>query len=371
MIRFLLLATLSVALINCTRDNVFDNDSLDNIDKTKRSLSIQLATNNTTNENSIETTMASNEVLEVNLTLITDNVEEDSSEEPDVEEGDMEEDDVEEDDTEEDKVEKVKFERLYITQKTAQGVTERFENTRLNLQGVFPDNSIVLDQALSKIDLTFDLNVPELTDGRITYKIWATDSLGDFRNSSLNRITSIAEIVVNQGNSINPDKPIREFKDVTLVPHTIGGTTNTIFSLFTATTFQLSGGLEFNKLWDFAYTDDLGAVNFYSADNYIENFNFNIEEINDAKSKDVIFNQMFFAKSTTFVEDYLAINLSEELNTITKPTATRVLDVKINDVIEFQDNYGNKGLIWVKQIDAVNASQPSNAVVFDIKMQSN
>ena len=140
---------------------------------------------------------------------------------------------------------------------------------------------------------------------------------------------------------------------------------STFMTFYNNTIHKISDASNTGSSWDFGYY--YGATNkasFASVKNYPSDV-FNLTAISDANK-----NECFFKKSTSYsVTDFNAITLESELNSISKPTSQTVTQIAVNDIIEFQDELGNKGLIKVTNI--VEGDGQSGQIEFDIKIQIN
>ncbi len=140
---------------------------------------------------------------------------------------------------------------------------------------------------------------------------------------------------------------------------------STFMTFYNNTIHKISDAASTGSSWDFGYYYGLNdKASFASVKNYPSTV-FNLTAIADADK-----NECFLKKSTTFtVTDFDAITLESELNSLVKPTSQAVSQLAVNDIIEFEDALGNKGLIKVTSI--VEGDGQTGKIEFDVKIQIN
>jgi len=326
-----------IALVaSCAKENIVDDGLNSNREPSIRTLSLRLSENDQANDiTEINTNLGSNEVLEASIRLAKG---------------------------------KSVQRRLYISRAVFGRTAERFSTSALKTNDKFTDGSIVLNSLETSIDFTFDLEVPTFDEGNVIYKIWYTDGLGDYRDNAINTVSSIGTINVSLGTGSNQEPLVREFKNVTLNSYDQSGSSLSIYSMFDAIPHNLNESIGFKNLWDFGYSfTNEGNAGFYSTESFIPLFNVSFEGITPKELGMLTFNQMVFRKSSSITsEQYENSTLSSDLESISTPSANTIVNLEINDIIEFEDHYGNKGLIRIKEIEP-----ETNAIIFDIKVQPN
>lgn len=272
--------------------------------------------------------------------------------------------------------------RMYITQNISGGGDMPFNpldiddpNIKDELKG---DGSIDLDGSNKKdIDFTFELPVPDIDNGEIVYTFWTTTGKGDFRDASKRFALGIGTITVTVGNGTNPAAEVRTFTDIQLNAPAADGTTETFFSLLNETVYRINEGPEFRAFWDFGYYYGASGVSagqeasFASTATYNEAFGAPVEGLEaDADEEDSdgeTLNEMFFAESTLTVEDFDAITLSGQLDNITASDSQQITNLEEGTIVEFVDNYGNKGLIKVVEIEP--GFNTNDFIIVEVKVQ--
>lgn len=265
--------------------------------------------------------------------------------------------------------------RLYVTKSEFGGSAEPFVIEELGKKGTKADGSIDLDDDTTKVlDFTFDLDVPADTNGEITYNFWSTTGKGDFRDATKRLLIGVGEITVKVGTGVNPNALVRSFSGVKLVAPASDGSTDSFFSLLDGVTHKIQEGNELRALWDFGYfyTNAKGA-SFASTQNYKSAFPFftaGFEPTEQEIAEGETLNKFYFKKSTVLSSmDFDNITTSVELASITKPSTEEINSLAVNDIIEFEDSYGDKGLIRITEIVPGSAGNGTDFIVFDIKVQ--
>ena len=78
-------------------------------------------------------------------------------------------------------------------------------------------------------------------------------------------------------------------------------------------------------------------------------------------------NHTYFALTDLTSDDFAAVTLATDLDYISASTSETITSLSIGDVLEFVDNYGNKGLIAVVDIQGTNGI--GDYIELDIKVQ--
>ena len=269
--------------------------------------------------------------------------------------------------------------RLYATKTMPGGTPEPVIVAGLDKKGTKPDGSIDLDKDIKKeLDFTFDLEVPtDMTNGEIIYNFWSTTGKGDFRNPEKRKLIGVGTIAVKIGTGINPNAQLLSFPGIKLFAPDSEGKFDTFFSLFTGEASKINEGPEFRAFWDFGYyygasgiaKDDKASL--VSVKEFETEFPFPVDGlkpgVDEEDAANETLNEAFFALSSKTSAEFDVANISSDFNDITKPTATNVTNLKIGDIVEFVDNYGNIGLI--KVADLQEGFNNDDFIIIDVKVQ--
>ena len=257
-----------------------------------------------------------------------------------------------------------KMRRLYMTENIAGAGAEKYELDieQLDKKG---DGSVDLSGDAEKYGFTFSIPfpvLPNMSDGTVTYQVWATSGRGDYRDQSKRLVVGPGEITINYGGD-NPDNvEINEYEATLLAAPLADGSSKSFISLVDGKTYRIDQGEEFAAYWDFGYyyTGTDGA-SLASTSNYEEVFPYvDVDQIAGTTE----LNNCYFAESE---KDFGAIESGSDLDDIVTPTAQSINNLSVDDVIEFEDNYGNKGVIKVVEIEEGDGS---NAYIkIEIKVQ--
>ena len=274
--------------------------------------------------------------------------------------------------------------RLYVTQNiNATGdVPYDFE-----LNGVTVDDKKdgSLDLALaSKNEFEFKIPFPAPTtaNSEIVYTIWATTGRGDFRDSTKrnaiesNTINGVGTIKIVSGSGMNMDMVtgIRNYTTTILSAPLASGQSETFISLFNGQKYRINEGTEFAALWDFGYYyGNTDKASLASASNYPSFFDTDNDGMLDSGVAGISgvpqeeLNNCFFRLSNKTVAEFDNAT-SEDLAAIVRPTSERVKSLAINNVVEFVDEYGKKGLIKVTNINSGFGTNGS--ITIEIKVEN-
>ena len=258
--------------------------------------------------------------------------------------------------------------RLYVTQNT--------DGTG-DIPYSFAVNGITVDDkkdgsldlaAASKNDFEFNIPFPAPTaaNSEIVYTIWATTGRGDFRDitkrnaieSNLVNGVGTIKIVSGSGMDMNTVTGIRTFATTMLAAPLKDGQSQTFLSLFNGEKYRINQGSEFAALWDFGYYyGNTAKASLASSANYPEFFDTNNDGTLDSGVAGISgvaqteLNNCFFRLSNKTVTEFDNAT-SADLAAIIKPTSERVKSLAINNIVEFVDHYGKKGLIKVTNINS-------------------
>ena len=264
--------------------------------------------------------------------------------------------------------------RLYITQNIkGAGETIYKPTEAVDLKG---DGAIDLTGKNSKnFEFQFLLPVPAGvgTTGTVVYSFWATTGNGDFRDKTQRLALGTGTITMKFGTAANPaagTAAIKSYSDVKLFAPTADGLSKTFVSLLDGKTYNVSAGIEFVSLWDFGYLFSVTA----DAATLRAPFNYPTLAIDiptKASTTNAELNKVYFKKSTTITTaTFDAAAISSDLSAVAVAADDANIIVRqlaLNDVVEFVDQYGKKGLIKVLEVNAGNGSD--KFIRFAIKVQ--
>lgn len=295
------------------------------------------------------------------------------------------------------------MERLYIT-KTELNSTEGPVPYDITLDGVIQgisthsDGSIRLkDDHKEAFSFSLDLPAPDTANGTVQYVIWATKQRGDFRDLTNDNVygddtPNYAVITIGEGQPVGYVEFTDQLSsDITLeFPYVnknnvIDGASETFVSIFNGENYALDNGVETAALWDFGYHyGSTGKASFYSTHSYNNTFSFwsnatntnlsLVDYVNTSSSNTSVLakaelNHFYFATSTM---DFDAVSSASDLDNITQPVNEFITKMEQGSVIEFVDQYGNKGLIRIDEIKGTNAGTANNPdyIKISVKAQS-
>lgn len=259
--------------------------------------------------------------------------------------------------------------RLYITQ-NINGVGEEpyvFTSQEVDEK---PDGSLDLVGGDKKdFEFKIDLPTPSMTNGTIVYKFWATTGRGDFRNITKRNALGddvLGTITVKYGLGTNSGSGIKSFTQTILSAPLADGSSETFISLFNETVYKINQGEEFAALWDFGYYYGLtGKASLASSNNYPTNI-IDVPTIGGVTADEL--NKAYFGLSSKTVVEFDAISSRSDLDFVVQPANQRINNLAVNNIIDFVDNYGNKGLIKVVEISGTDGT--GDFIKLDIKVQN-
>ena len=236
------------------------------------------------------------------------------------------------------------------------------------------DGSIDIESADGfEFTTTLAFTAPAL-DETIQYSFWTTNNRGDFRDiSNSNAILDDAygSITLKGAEAtITNSVVMNEFSARILEAPLGDASSKTFISLFDGNTYKISEGEEFAAFWDFGYLYGTNSgAGLYSANDYPSAFNGGTSVTEFLGIDGIVLNNFYFSETTLSSTDFDAITEASELDYITASTSERVRGLSVGDVVEFVDQYGNKGLIKVTAIVTGNGSD--GEITFDVKVQVN
>lgn len=274
--------------------------------------------------------------------------------------------------------------RLYVTQ-TVSGSNEGPVAYDIDPNGTLKlskkaDGSVDLEGDQEKaFSFKIDFPAPATTNGTVQYIIWATSQRGDFRDltndNSYEDNTTHAVITITAGTAAEVSG-YREFEQtITLEAPLADASSKTFVSAFNGAIYSIKGAQETAALWDFGYFyDNTFGASFYSTATFpASGFTDPIETVTGIAKSEL--NKCYFGKSTKTAAEFDAVNtaagLNNSLTTASKQdtssfNAANALEV--NDVVEFMDQYGNKGLIKITAL--TKGTGVKGRITFRVKVQA-
>jgi len=252
--------------------------------------------------------------------------------------------------------------RLYITQNVKGAGEKQFKPTEsVDLKG---DGAIDLTGKNSKnFDFQFALPVPSgVGTGTVVYKFWTTTGNGDFRDPNQRLAVGPGTITLKYGSATNPDAgtaDVKSYTDVKLSAPTADGNSKTFVSMVDGKTYNVSQGIEYVSLWDIGYlysTATADAATLRAPYNYPS---IAIDIPTKASTTNAELNKTYFKRSTLSTAEFNEVNSSSELSfvSVEKVDANLVVTQLVaNDIVEFIDQYGKKGLLKVLEVNGTNGS---------------
>jgi hypothetical protein len=269
-----------------------------------------------------------------------------------------------------------KMNRLYITENIAGAGAEMYELDIEELEKK-ADGSVDLG---SEEEYSFTYSIPfpvlsEMKNGTVEYQLWATSGRGDYRDPQKRLVAGPGIITVNYG-GVNPTNiAVNKYSAKLLSAPLADATSETFISVLDGKIYKLSDGEEYASFWDFGYYYTthaaLASTSAYPAlfnhDNDNSTPTVAIATLTNTPQEEL--NNFYFAESAMSVSDFDGITYSKDLNvlTVSDADAEVIKNLSVNDIIEFIDNYGKKGLIKVVEIEPGYGS--GDYIKLDIKVQ--
>jgi hypothetical protein len=257
--------------------------------------------------------------------------------------------------------------RLYMTRNVGGAGDEPYTPADLTSKVTKPDGSIDVETDPNALDYALNLNVPSsITAGTVVYKFWATSGKGDYRDASNSFVAGIGEIeLVYGGNNLSP---VRSYTAKMFAAPLGDGSSNTFISLLNGQLYKINQGTEYAAFWDFGYYYGAAGLASLAAADYYPSSIIDVPAVSGTATADL--NSTYFAFSTKTVTDFTDVTVSDDLsfvNVATTLTNERINQLDVDDIIEFVDNYGKKGLIRVVSI--TTGTGLSGQMTVDIKVQ--
>ena len=254
--------------------------------------------------------------------------------------------------------------RLYMTQNIAGAGSEPYvlNMDDLDLKG---DGSLDIESKQGD-EFTFVLPFPilsSLAEGTVEYQLWATSGRGDYRDSDNSLTVGVGTIIVNYGGS-NPATAVKEYSAKLLAAPLADGSSSTFISLLDGQIYKINEGEEYVAFWDFGYYYGASNKASLASTNDYPSTVINIPEIANTTAE---LNHTYFALSDKTSTDFDAVTSANDLEFISTSTSETIKNISVNDIIEFVDNYGKKGLIRVEKINGTWNS--GDYIELDIKIQ--
>ena len=253
--------------------------------------------------------------------------------------------------------------RLYITQNIKnQGETIFKPVESIDLKA---DGAIDLTGKNSKnFEFQFSLPVPAgIGTGTVVYSFWTTTGNGDFRDKAQRLAVGPGTITMRFGTASNPESGLANLKsytDVKLSAPTADGLSKTFVSLLDGKTYNVSAGIEYVSLWDIGY---LYSVSTSDAATLRAPYNYPSIAIDipaKANTTNEELNKVYFKKSTAITPAlFETAKISSDLNSVSVSADLAnivVTQLAVNDIVEFVDQYGKKGVLKVLEVNAGNGS---------------
>lgn len=276
------------------------------------------------------------------------------------------------------------MDRLYVTQ-TASGSTEGSVAYDIDADDLLDldtkiDGSLDLEGAQEdEFTFTIDFPTPSTDNATVQYVIWATEGRGDYRDitndNSFENKETYAVITITAGTAAELSSYSEFEQTISLEVPSADGTSETFISIFNGEKYTINEGVETAALWDFGYFyGGTSKASFYSSSSYsstsfLQIFgseqNQSVAEFSGATGTTDL-NNFYFNSSSI---DFDAVDESSDLDPIVQSTSQNITNLSEGDVIEFVDQYGNKGLIKINNID--ESYDAGSEITFYVKAQAN
>ncbi len=258
--------------------------------------------------------------------------------------------------------------RLYITRNVGGAGDVPYTPADLSNKVTKPDGSIDVETDPKSLDYSLNLDVPSsITAGTVVYKFWATSGKGDYRDVENSFVAGVGQIELVYGGS-NPAAPVKSYSAKMFAAPLGDGSSNTFISLLNGQLYKINQGTEYAAFWDFGYYYGAsGLASLAASDNYPSSV-IDVPAVSGTAKADL--NSAYFKLSAKIVSDFEAVTTSGDLNSVSVTTIAdneRINQLNVDDIVEFIDNYGKKGLIRVKSITPGFGND--GQMTIDIKVQ--
>ncbi len=274
--------------------------------------------------------------------------------------------------------------RLYVTQNiNATGdVPYNFELNGVTVDDKKDGSLDLASASRNEFEFKIPFNAPTTANSEIVYTIWATTGRGDFRDFTKRNaidsdiINGVGTIKIVSGSGMDMDMVtgIRNYTTTILSAPLASGQSETFISLFNGQKYRINEGTEFAALWDFGYYyGNTDKASLASASNYPSFFDTDNDGMLDSGVAGISgvpqeeLNNCFFRLSNKTVAEFDNAT-SEDLAAIVRPASERVKSLAVNNVVEFVDEYGKKGLIKVTNINSGFGTNGS--ITIEIKVEN-
>ncbi|MGM0375641.1 MAG: hypothetical protein ACQEQ0_02595 [Bacteroidota bacterium] len=260
-----------------------------------------------------------------------------------------------------------KMRRLYMTENVGGAGDEKYE---LDIEDLDKkgDGSVDLSRDSEMYGFTFSIPFPVLSDiseGTVTYQVWATSGRGDYRDHEKRIVAGPGTITINYGGDNPETVDVEEYTKKLLAAPLGDGSSETFISLVDGELYRIDQGEEFAAYWDFGYYyGNTHEASLASSHDYPSSI-IDIPDVANTTLDEL--NHTYFFVTDLSVEDFDAVENASDLDYISQSSDETVTGLAENDIIEFVDNYGKKGLIKVSEI--VPGAGSNDYIELDIKVQ--
>ncbi len=245
--------------------------------------------------------------------------------------------------------------RLYITEEINGAAPVPFQFTSQEVDEKADGSLDLVGDDKKDFEFKINLPAPAADAGSIVYTFWATTGRGDFRDiSKRNAIdaTAVGKITVT-GSGTDSTVDIKEYTQTMLAAPLADGTSGTFLSLFDGTVYKINEGVtgeegEKAALWDIGYYYGATQNASLASPNDYPTSIVDVPTISGIAVDDL--NKAYFALSSLTVAEFDAVATASDLNNITASTNQVINGLVAGNIVEFVDNYGNKGLIKVDEV---------------------
>jgi hypothetical protein len=259
----------------------------------------------------------------------------------------------------------VDIDRIYVTRQIGEGQEEPFTLPGYNAKG--DGSTDVGNNVDTELTARIAFPIPDTDQGTVVYRIWATTGRGDFRDPSKRIAAGPGEITINLTGQTSSAAQLVRYDSIVFGAPLANGTSETFFSLFTGEKYKISEGAETAELWDFGYYyGNTGLASFASTFNYPTT----VIDVPSISGEDAdSLNRVKFKMTTIAPADFLATTDASAVDTMSfeNVTTQRVNQLEVDDVVGFEDEYGNKGLMHIKSL--VPGNGENGQITVNIRVQ--